>query len=107
MKTTQETTVKTGTKFTQEAIAFVPDSPEKTTLKTRVKTRVKILELIKNNSNITREKLADILEITIKGVDWHISNLKKEGKLERIGPDKGGRWKVMRLKRSGGRDRDF
>ena len=60
-----------------------------------LKTTVKILELIRENKEITRQELADKLDMTIDGIDWNIRKLKKEGMLERIGPDKGGHWKVL------------
>ncbi|MCK5294373.1 MAG: winged helix-turn-helix transcriptional regulator, partial [Arcobacteraceae bacterium] len=40
-----------------------------------VKTRVKILELLNKNSNITNQELADILNLTLKGVEWQIKQL--------------------------------
>ncbi|MEA3451098.1 MAG: winged helix-turn-helix transcriptional regulator, partial [Bacteroidota bacterium] len=68
---------------------------EKTTQKTIEQTRVKIIELINQNNKITRQELAERLNLTVKGVDWNINLLKEEGKLKRIGPDKGGHWKVV------------
>ncbi len=41
-------------------------------------------------------ELAEIIGISPKGVEWQISKLKKEGRIKRIGPDKGGRWEVMK-----------
>ncbi|MBD3843947.1 MAG: winged helix-turn-helix domain-containing protein, partial [Campylobacterales bacterium] len=40
--------------------------------KTRVKTRVKILELIEKYPTITNQEIADTLEMTVKGVEWQI-----------------------------------
>lgn len=68
---------------------------EKSSVKTRVKTRVKILSAIREKSTITREELAEILDITVKGVDWHIRKLEQEGLLKRVGADKGGHWEVQ------------
>ena len=42
---------------------------EKTREKARVKTREKVIDLIKNNPKITTAELAEILEITVKGVE--------------------------------------
>ena len=67
----------------------------KTTAKTTVKTTVKILELIKKDNKITRQALADIIGITIDGVDYNLKKLKQNGKLKRIGPDKGGHWELI------------
>lgn len=43
-------------------------------------------------------ELANQLEITAKGIEWQISKLKKMGVLERIGPARGGHWKVLETK---------
>jgi len=33
--------------------------------------------------------------LTSRGIEWNIAELKARGFLERIGPDKGGYWKVI------------
>jgi len=63
--------------------------------KARVKTGEKVIDLIKNNPKITTAELAEILEITVKGVEWNLAKLKKKGIIKRIGPAKGGYWKVI------------
>ena len=63
--------------------------------KTRVKTSDLILDLIKATPSIFREEMAKALNLTIDGIDWNIRKLKKEGKLKRIDPDKGGYWEVV------------
>jgi ATP-dependent DNA helicase RecG len=68
---------------------------EKTVEKARVKTREKVIDLIKNNPKITTAELAEILEITVKGVEWNLAKLKEKGIIKRIGPAKGGYWKVI------------
>jgi ATP-dependent DNA helicase RecG len=67
----------------------------KTNVKTKVKTSEAILTLIRENHSITRKELADYLNLTMTGIDWNLSKLKREGRLKRIGPDKGGYWEVM------------
>jgi ATP-dependent DNA helicase RecG len=73
--------------------------PEKTRMiarvKTRVKTGVRILDLMRSNPTITREELAGALGLTIKGIDWQIARLKRKGGLRRVGPDVGGRWETV------------
>ncbi len=62
--------------------------------KTRKKTREIILELIRKTPDITMALLADETGLTPKGIEWQIAQLKKNGLLERVGPDKGGHWKI-------------
>jgi ATP-dependent DNA helicase RecG len=66
-------------------------TPQKTTQK----TTQKILGLIKENPDITRRELASIIGISEDGIKYHLTNLKNMGSLERIGPDKGGYWRIV------------
>ena len=68
---------------------------EKTREETTVKTTVKILGIIKENKKVTRQQLAEMLGITIDGVDWNIRKLRKEGRLKRVVPAKGGHWEIV------------
>jgi len=61
-----------------------------------VKSSVKIIELIIYNVHITIPELAENLGITTRAVEKQIANLKKQGIIERIGPDKGGYWKIIK-----------
>ena len=65
------------------------------TLMRPLKSREKIKTLIKENPNITTMEMSEIIGISIKGIEKHISNLKKEGIIDRIGADKGGNWKIL------------
>jgi len=62
---------------------------------TSVKTSVKILEAIKSNDQITIPELAEIIGVTTRSIERNMQNLQQEGKLVRIGPDKGGHWKII------------
>ena len=64
--------------------------------KTVEKTMEKNLSASKATPYITINELAEILGISQKGVEWQISKLKKEGRIKRIGPDKGGHCEVMK-----------
>ena len=64
--------------------------------KTSVKTSVKIMEYIQDNPNITIPELADKINKTTRTIEMAISKLKNEGRLKRIGPDKGGYWQVIK-----------
>ncbi len=69
---------------------------EKTTRKTTRKTTQKILALIKENPYITRKELAqEIGNITEDGIKYNLAKLKKQGKIKRVGPDKGGHWEIV------------
>ena len=64
--------------------------------KTREKTREKILKLIKENPTISTMEMAQVLNLTFKGIEWQIKKLKDQGTLKRIGADKGGYWEVVK-----------
>ncbi len=55
----------------------------------------KILSAIKENPKITTAELVNISGLSRRGVEWNIEKLKKQGKLKRIGPDKGGYWEII------------
>gem|GEM_PF-5427712 len=58
------------------------------------KTREKILAIIKETPEITIKELAELTELTVKGIEWNIEQLKAKGLLERVGSDKEGYWKI-------------
>ena len=68
---------------------------KETTQKTREKTREKILALIKENPEITTTELAASVDLTVKGIEWQIKQLKEKGIIRRVGADKGGHWEVL------------
>ena len=69
---------------------------EKTGEKTREKTREKILDFLRKTPSLTTGELSVTLGITDKGVAWQLNRLCRDGRLRRIGPDKGGHWEVVR-----------
>ena len=54
-----------------------------------------ILNIIKENKNITTTELSKKLNVTRRTIARNIDNLKNKNKLERKGPDKGGYWIVI------------
>ena len=73
------------------------DAPREKTSAPREKaegTDAQILTLIATDPTITTARLADEIGISRKGIEWQIRRLKSAGRLERVGPDKGGRWRV-------------
>ncbi len=61
---------------------------------TTQKTTQKILDMIAANPSISRKELATQVGITADGIKYHLAKLQKNGRLKRIGPDKGGHWEV-------------
>ncbi len=87
----QATTESTVGSTTERA----PKVKEKTMEKTREKTREKIIQAVNENPVITTNGLAEILGITVKGVEWQIKDLKSRGIIRRVGPAKGGHWEII------------
>jgi len=53
------------------------------------------MEILVMNPGASRNELAAALgDITEDGVKYQLNKLKKQGIIERIGPDKGGYWKI-------------
>jgi len=63
--------------------------------KTSGKTSGMILDMIRQQPEITIPEIAEALGKTPRAVEMQVAKLKKSGKLQRIGPAKGGHWKVM------------
>lgn len=69
---------------------------QKTIQKTAQKTIPKIIALIQEKPEITRQELAAELGITDSGIKYHLKKMQGKGLLRRVGPDKGGHWEVVR-----------
>ena len=54
----------------------------------------KIIELIKKEPSISARKLSGLIGISQRKIQENIAKLKAMGILERIGPDKGGTWRI-------------
>lgn len=81
----------------QAATAAVSEkASEKSSEKASEKTSEKILHAILENDEITIADLAKLAEVTTRSVERNIRKLQEEKKLRRIGPDKGGRWEVLK-----------
>jgi len=68
------------------------NEPEK---KSSEKSSEKIIQLIQANTQITIKELAEQLNLSTRAIEKIISKLKTENRIERIGSDKGGHWKVI------------
>ncbi|MEA2072083.1 MAG: putative DNA binding domain-containing protein, partial [Campylobacterota bacterium] len=82
LQTTQETIQETIQETTQEVVK-------------KVSTRDKIVELIGENSRITRDELASIVGVSANAIKQHLANLKKDGVLQRVGSTKSGYWEIV------------
>ncbi len=58
-----------------------------------------ILQLVQKNSQVTYKELSEKVGIAEKNIYANIEKLKKKGLLKRVGPDKGGYWKVIKWKK--------
>ncbi len=47
------------------------------------------------NPKITAKQIEEATQLSRRGVEYNIDKLKKEGKLKRIGPAKGGHWVII------------
>ena len=64
-------------------------------VKSRVKSREKVIELIVQNPSITVPDIASSLDMSIAGIEKIIRSLKQQKSLRRVGPDKGGHWEII------------
>lgn len=80
--------------YRDQKTATTPKTTPKATPKTTPKTRERLLEIIGENSRVTREELAQQLGVSINAVKQHILKMKKEGVLKRIGDNRAGMWKL-------------
>ncbi|MEI6696958.1 MAG: winged helix-turn-helix transcriptional regulator [Bacteroidota bacterium] len=53
-----------------------------------------ILQSMTVQPSITANELANIVKISKRKIEENIAKLKQKGIIQRIGPDKGGYWKV-------------
>ena len=67
----------------------IEESKEKPT-----KSRDKVIALLSEDGKLSAVALAEKIGISAKAIEKHLANLKAEGIIERIGPAKGGYWKI-------------
>jgi len=83
-KTTGKTTGKTQV-----------ETPVKTQVKKPVKTTEKIIELLKENNEMTLAAIATEIGKSLSAVERAAATLVKSGKLKYVGPKKSGHWEVL------------
>ena len=62
----------------------------------KITTQEKILNLIKNNPEITQTKMAEVLGLIRDGISYNIKQLKENDVIDRIGPTKNGKWIIKK-----------
>ena len=63
-----------------------------------IKSSEKIISLLIQNPKITITEIASQINLTTRAIEKQIAKLKKENKIRRIGPAKGGYWEVKTIK---------
>jgi ATP-dependent DNA helicase RecG len=69
---------------------------EKVSEKKRLKTSEKILNLAAAEPHITITGLSKSSGVTTRSIARNIKNLQRQGRLSRIGPDKGDHWEIVK-----------
>jgi len=92
-----EEMIKTLSTDIESFLKSMEDSGEKTTVggEKKLKSREKILALLREHPEYSARKLAEAIGITPKAVEKQLANLKATGVIKREGPDKGGRWVIL------------
>jgi predicted HTH transcriptional regulator len=70
--------------------------PMRVLTKTSEKTSEKILNALDHNHAMTIAELAKTLGLSTRSMERNLQKLQKEGRLRRIGPQKGGYWEVVK-----------
>lgn len=81
-----------------KTVKFTENLTAESSVKSLGKTEDKILKIMEDNPQISMADIAKAVGITASAVEKQIVKLKNINKLERIGPDKGGYWKVINEK---------
>nr|CAA6823292.1 MAG: Type I restriction-modification system, specificity subunit S (EC [uncultured Thiotrichaceae bacterium] len=66
-----------------------------TKVKTRVKTPEQVLDLLQQQPTLTLVEVAEQLDKSVSAIERAVAKLRKDGKLKRVGPIKGGHWEVI------------
>ena len=75
-------------------VAELQVGPEETSKETSKETVDKIIDILESRPEIAVNKIAEMLNISVGGVKYHIEKMKKAGIIEHIGSTKKGKWIV-------------
>jgi len=88
-------TIHRKTKISSKNMNALPGDLGKTSGKVSGKTSGKILIALKQDVNLTIPKLASLIGVSERSIERNIKKLQEQGLLRRMGPAKGGYWKVF------------
>lgn len=66
-------------------------------LKSKEKSKEKILQIIANNPYVTTRELSELVGLSIAGIEKNMRQMKEKWLIRRIGPDRGGYWEVLEV----------
>jgi ATP-dependent DNA helicase RecG len=96
--TAQKTTPEmqgTTPETTPETQSTTPEIALETPNTRQGSTKEILLELIRQQPDIAASALAARLGIGVDGVKYHLTQLKRTGKIRHVGPTKGGHWEIL------------
>ena len=73
----------------QQKVELATGSVE-STVESTVESSVEIIDLIARKPGVTAKELAQMVGVTLRAIEKQIAKLKREGRLIRVGPNKGG-----------------
>ena len=88
LKTTEE-------EFSDRRKETIQKNVVESSQKTQQKTQQKILNLIKQNPNITTQEMSDLIGIDRSNIWRNMKKMQQKGLIRRVGPDKGGHWELL------------
>jgi ATP-dependent DNA helicase RecG len=72
-----------------------PESSPESSPQNSLKTEERVLQLLRDTPSMTTQALGERLGISKRGVLKQVEKLKEQGRLRRVGPNKGGHWEVL------------
>ena len=58
-------------------------------------TSSRVIDAMRGDPEITREQLAEQLNVTLKGIEWQVAKLQRDKVIRRVGGRKFGHWEVL------------
>ena len=92
----EKNTDESAVKMTEKVVENAVESRVESRVQVTVESRVQILQLMESNPTITARKIADTLGVVLSGVEKHIKILRESGVIRHVGPNRGGRWEVLK-----------